>query len=75
MADVRRTYIRAITVGISECIFELPEWKRGVWIHLSKRSVPPYERVHLHPGYRCYVDINFNAKTPDHLNITKWGLI
>lgn len=71
---IKRTYIRAVIVGSVECVFELPEWKPGVWITLSKWSVPPHERGHLHPGFRCNVDIDIDAKNAEELNICKWGL-
>lgn len=69
-----RTYIRAVVHGHETVVFEIPAWKPGVWIHLSKRDVPPIERAHLHPGFRCNVTINIDAETPDQLHIRDWGL-
>jgi hypothetical protein len=72
--QLKRTYIRGIYVGATEATFELPQWKPGFLFTLPVTTVPHPERQHLHPGFRCCVDINFDAQTVEELNISNWGL-
>jgi hypothetical protein len=73
MTEKQRGYIRMISMGTEMCVFEIPDWKPNVWIQLSKWSVPPFLRGHLHPGFRCWISFNPNANVADELNISNWG--
>lgn len=69
-----RTFIRAISTGTNMIIFEIPEWKPGVWIELARWSVPPEQRGYLHDGFQCKVDVYLNAEKAEDLRIRNWGL-
>lgn len=72
--NLQRATIRAIVVGSKSVIFEIPEWKPNVWIEMSTGSVPPHERQFLHPGFRCRVTVDLDAKRVEDLQISKWSL-
>lgn len=72
--DLQRAYIRAISIGSDTIVFEIAEWKPDVWFELSKWSVPPHERQYLHPGFRCRVTVDLDAKRAEDLRISKWSL-
>ena len=71
--NIQQVYIRAVSLGSNTVIFEIPEWKPGVWFELSKWSVPPNERLYLHPGFRCRVTVDLDAKRAEDLQISNWN--
>lgn len=72
--QLTRTYIRAISVGTTTVLFELPEWKPDHWFEFPIRNVGYLQQGYLHPGFRCCVDININAEREEDLQICNWGL-
>lgn len=72
MTERERGLIRLIDMGTELCVFEISAWKPNVFIEMSKWTIPPHLRQHLHPGFRCWIGFNPNAKRAEYLNIN-WG--
>jgi hypothetical protein len=73
MAQDKRTYIRAISIGTNTVVFQIPDWNTA-WFELSRYAVPAHLRQYLHPGFRVNVTVNLDAPTKDELDIRDWGL-